>query len=87
MENKTAIIKKVREFIGLVMSAGMQKTITVKVDSMKVHPKYDKHFLVSKKYHVHDEKNEAKVGDSVKFIECRPLSRTKMWRLIEVIKK
>jgi small subunit ribosomal protein S17 len=79
--------KHTRAFTGLVTSTGMQKTITVKIDTMKMHQKYQKAYRVSKKYHVHDEKAAAKVGDMVTFKECRPLSKTKRWTLVEVLKK
>lgn len=65
----------------------MAKTITVQVDNMKMNEKYQKKYRVSKKYHVHDEKAVAKAGDTVRFVECRPLSKTKRWRLAEVVKK
>ena len=74
--------KQHRNFTGSVVSSAMNKTIVVRVDRMKLHPKYDKRYRVSKKFHVHDEKNAAKVGDTVEFMECRPLSKTKRWRLI-----
>ncbi len=84
---ETTKAKKVfREFIGVVKSAAMQKTITVQVNNIKKHDKYPKSFTVSRKYHVHDEKQVAKVGDTVRFVECRPLSATKRWRLVEVLK-
>lgn len=85
MEKKPA--KIYRTFTGSVTSTGMQKTITVKVDEMKLNAKYQKKYRVSKKYHVHDEEGKAKVGDLVRFIECRPLSKTKRWRLSEVVSK
>lgn len=75
-----------REFKGIVVSSAMAKTVVVKVESMKLHPKYQKSYRVSKKYHVHDEQGQAKVGDLVKFKECRPLSKTKRWTLVAVIK-
>jgi small subunit ribosomal protein S17 len=71
-----------RTFQGTVVSAKMDKTVTVLVESTKVHPKYGKQYRVSKKYHVHDEKGEAQVGDVVRFEETRPLSKTKRWRVI-----
>ncbi|MDD2758271.1 MAG: 30S ribosomal protein S17 [Patescibacteria group bacterium] len=74
-----------REFIGLVLSTAMNKTIVVDVERRKMHPKYKKSYRVNRKYHVHDEKGVAKVGDKVKFVECRPLSKTKRWRLAGVI--
>ena len=72
---------KKRELVGLVVSDKMQKTIVVKVDRVKTHPKYGKQFIVSKRYKVHDEKNEYKTGDKVVFVECRPLSKDKRWRV------
>ena len=84
MEKKPA--KIYRTFNGVVMSTSMQKTITVQVDFMKMNEKYQKKYRVSKKYHVHDEKGTAKVGDKVVFVECRPLSKTKRCRLVEVTK-
>lgn len=85
MEKKTE--KIYRTFTGFVTSTSMQKTITVRVDDMKLNQKYQKKYKVSKKYHVHDEKGAAKVGDTVSFVECRPLSKTKRWRLAEVLNK
>ena len=81
-KNKTQkeIIKK--KFQGLVVSDKQNKTIVVKVDRVKIHPKYKKRFTVSKKYTVHDEKNQCKEGDKVTFIECRPLSKDKRWRVV-----
>ena len=77
-ENKT--IKRI--FNGIVMSDKMEKTIVVKVDGTKVHPKYKKRYIVSKRYKVHDEKDKFKIGDKVVFVECRPLSKDKRWRVI-----
>jgi small subunit ribosomal protein S17 len=87
MENKNKNTKSIRAFIGEVISHLAEKTAVVKVDVLKMHSKYKKTYRVSKKFHVHDEKNEAKVGDKVKFVECRPLSKTKRWRLAQVIKE
>lgn len=82
MDTKTQANK--RKFAGQVVSAAMTKTIVVRVDTMKLHPKYNKNYKVSRKYAVHDEKSEAKLGDTVMFVESRPISKTKKWRLIEV---
>lgn len=71
-----------RTFDGVVVSDKNDKTIVVKVDSVKKHPKYQKRYTVSRKYKVHDEKNQFHTGDKVKFVECRPLSRDKRWRVI-----
>jgi small subunit ribosomal protein S17 len=60
----------------------MDKTIVVSVIRVKVHPKYKKRYTVTKKYKVHDERNQYKVDDKVTFIECRPLSKDKRWRVI-----
>jgi small subunit ribosomal protein S17 len=70
---------------GVVVSSAMDKTIVVKVDSVKAHPRYKKIVRRSTKFHAHDEQNEAKVGDLVRIVETRPLSKTKMWRLVEVM--
>lgn len=73
-----------RKFEGQVVSVAMTKTIVVRVDSQKLNSKYGKSYKVSRKYAVHDEKGEAKLGDKVVFVESRPISKTKKWRLIEV---
>jgi small subunit ribosomal protein S17 len=70
---------------GVVVSAAMDKTIVVRVESIKSHPKYKKVIRRSKKFHAHDEQNEAKVGDVVQIVETRPLSATKRWRLNQVL--
>lgn len=71
---------------GTVISTKMDKTAAVLVERIKVHPVYKKRFKVKKKYHVHDEIG-VKEGDQVKFKECRPISKTKRWRIIEVLRK
>jgi small subunit ribosomal protein S17 len=70
---------------GVVVSDAMDKTIVVKVDAIRAHPKYKKVIRRSIKFHAHDEQNSAHVGDVVRIVETRPLSRTKRWRLAEVI--
>jgi small subunit ribosomal protein S17 len=70
---------------GVVVSNAMEKTIVVKVDLIKIHPRYKKVIRRSQKFHAHDEQNEAKVGDVVRIAETRPLSKTKNWRLLEVV--
>jgi small subunit ribosomal protein S17 len=70
---------------GVVVSSAMDKTIVVKVDVLKVHPRYKKVVRRSQKFHAHDEQNQANVGDVVRIVETRPLSRTKNWRLAEVV--
>ena len=81
MDNKKNEIIK-RKFSGVVVSDKMDKTIVVRVESVKIHPKYKKRYTVSKKFKVHDEKNICKEGDKVSFAECRPLSKDKRWRVI-----
>ena len=71
-----------RKFSGVVTSDKMDKTIVVKVESTKVHPKYGKRYIRNEKYKVHDEKNQFKEGDKVIFVECRPLSKDKRWRVL-----
>lgn len=74
-----------RVIVGTVVSTKNEKTITVEVLSSEKHPLYNKNFTSSKKYRAHDEKNEAKVGDTVKIMETRPLSATKRFRLMEIV--
>jgi small subunit ribosomal protein S17 len=81
----TEIKKHLKEREGVVVSAKMEKTIVVRVDRRTRHPVYGKIIKLSKKYYAHDEKKQAKVGDRVRIVESRPLSRLKRWRLIEVI--
>jgi small subunit ribosomal protein S17 len=80
MENK-------RVLVGKVVSDKTDKTITVLVETYKKDSLYGKRVKYSKKYAAHDEKNEAKIGDTVKIVETRPLSRTKHYRLVEVVEK
>src|SRR6185437_1512152 len=72
---------------GVVVSDKGEKTIIVKVDVIKAHPKYKKVVRRSQKFHAHDERNTAGVGDVVRIVETRPLSKTKHWRLAEVVEK
>ena len=72
---------------GVVLSNKADKTITVRVDIAKRHPKYQKIVRSTKKLHVHDEANDAGVGDLVRVVETRPMSRTKRWRLVEVVER
>jgi len=71
-----------RKFSGVVISDKMDKTIVVRMDRAKKNPKYGKRYIASKKYKVHDEKNQYKEGDKVVFAECRPISKDKRWRVI-----
>ena len=70
---------------GIVVSSAMDKTIVVRVDAVKAHPRYKKVVRRSTKFHAHDEQNQAKVGDVVRIVETRPLCKTKNWRLAEVL--
>ena len=72
---------------GVVVSAAMDKTIVVMVETIKAHRKYKKVVRRSAKFHAHDEANTAGVGDTVRIVETRPLSKTKNWRLAEVLEK
>lgn len=74
------IIKKI--FRGVVISDKMDKTVIVKVIKSKIHPLYKKYFENSKNYKVHDSQNKFHIGDKVNFIECRPLSKDKKWKVI-----
>ena len=76
---------RTQERRGVVVSNAMDKTIVVKVDVLKVHPRYKKVIRRSQKFHAHDERNQANVGDVVRIVETRPLSKTKNWRLAEVV--
>lgn len=77
--------KKVRE--GLVVSDKMDKTVVVAVETKKVHPLYKKAIRSTKKYKAHDENNACKIGDKVKIVETRPLSKEKSWRVTEIMSK
>lgn len=73
--------------IGKVVSDKMDKTIVVSVETYKKHPLYHKRIKYTKKYKAHDENNQAKVGDTVKIMETRPLSKDKRWRLVEIVEQ
>ena len=77
--------RKARE--GLVMSDKTDKTVVVAVETRKIHPLYKKAIRVTKKYKAHDENNACKVGDKVKIVETRPLSKEKRWRITEIMSK
>ncbi len=76
-----------KERIGKVVSSKMEKTITVAVDRKVKHTMYGKFMHRTTKFHAHDEKNECGIGDTVRIMETRPLSKTKRWRLVEIIEK
>lgn len=74
-----------KQLTGKVVSDKMKKTLVVKVERLKEHPKYKRKYKVSKKYKAHDEKEEYHVGDNVVIEECRPISKDKKWRVIKKI--
>jgi small subunit ribosomal protein S17 len=76
-----------KERAGVVTSNKMEKSITVAVKWKEKHPIYGKFVNKTKKYHAHDEKNECNIGDTVKIMETRPLSKLKRWRLVEIIER
>ncbi|MEK9740751.1 MAG: 30S ribosomal protein S17 [Flavobacteriaceae bacterium] len=76
-----------KERIGVVTSNKMEKSIVVSEVKRVKHPMYGKFVLKTKKYTVHDEKNECNIGDTVKIMETRPLSKTKCWRMVEIIER
>ncbi len=84
MENRKSN-KKV--FTGLVVSDKMDKTVVVKITTKVLHPLYKKYVTKSVKYKAHDENNDAKTGDTVKIIECRPISKEKCWSMQEIIER
>ena len=82
-ENRNS--RKVRQ--GVVVSAANDKPIVVSVESRKPHPVYKKMISTTKKFHAHDENNEAGVGDTVQIMETRPMSKLKRWRLVKIVEK
>lgn len=84
-DNQTRNRRKVR--VGVVVSDSRDKTVTVEVPNLAAHPQYDKIVRKSEKFHAHDEANDANVGDTVRIMETRPLSKTKRWRVIEIVER
>jgi small subunit ribosomal protein S17 len=76
-----------KEFVGTVKSDKMNKTIVVAVETTTLHPLYKKYVRRIKKVKAHDETNDAKIGDRVRVIECRPISREKCWKLAEILER
>ena len=88
MEAPNTVERNLRKTrVGVVSSNKMDKTITVKVERKIKHPLYGKFLKKTTSFHAHDEKNECSIGDTVKIMESRPLSKTKRWRLVEVVEK
>ena len=85
MQSDMRNLRKERQ--GIVSSNKMDKTITVAVKLKEKHPIYGKFVNKTKKYHAHDENNECGIGDTVRIMETRPLSKLKRWRLVEIIEK
>lgn len=85
MESTARNLRKER--IGVVTSDKMDKTITVSVERKVKHPMYGKFVKKSNKFHAHDENNDCGIGDTVRIMETRPLSKSKNWRLVEIIEK
>ena len=87
-ETTTTVDRKLRkERVGIVTSDKMTKSITVLVERRVMHPKYGKFVKRSSKFMAHDEKRDAKVGDTVKIAETRPMSKLKCWRLVEIVER
>ena len=86
-EAVTSVRSGKKEFIGVVKSDKMNKTIVVSVETTTLHPLYKKYVVRSKRFKAHDEKNEAKIGDRVKIMECRPISKEKCWRLAAILER
>lgn len=84
---KTEDHRNKRTLVGVVTSDKMQKTITVEVTRLVKHPTYGKYIRRRNRFKAHDERGEAKMGDTVQVVECKPMSRTKRWRLQKVLAK
>ncbi|MCH5292145.1 MAG: 30S ribosomal protein S17 [Treponema sp.] len=89
MEEKTVQTAKPskRSFVGLVTSDKMDKTVVVTITTKKMDRLYKKYVTRTKKYMAHDENNDAHIGDTVRIVECRPLSKHKCWRLAEIVER
>ena len=87
METESAKKRNRKIFTGRVVSNKMDKTIVVAFERRKLHSLYKKYITVTKKLKAHDEKNECQIGDVVRVVESRPLSKDKRWRLLEIVEK
>ncbi|MDR1046282.1 MAG: 30S ribosomal protein S17 [Treponema sp.] len=76
-----------KEFVGIVKSDKMDKTIVVAIETTTLHPLYKKYVKRLKKVKAHDETNDARIGDRVRVIECRPISKEKCWKLVEILER
>ena len=86
-EGVKLVVTKRKPLIGRVLESKMGKTAVVQVDRRAPHPIYKKYVTLSKKYYVHDPKDECQVGDTVSILECRPISKLKRWRLEKIQEK
>ena len=86
-EESVKPVSRRNEKVGNVVSTKMQKTIVVEVEMRKTHPKYKRVIKLNKKFYAHDEENTARIGDVVRIIECRPLSKLKRWNLEEIVRR
>lgn len=87
MDNKKTIQRRKKVLIGTVVSDKMEKSAVVSVSRTIQHPLYKRTMKQNKKYKIHDEANECRVGDRIRLIECRPISKDKCWRLLDVVQK
>jgi small subunit ribosomal protein S17 len=89
VENQVAKTEKgsKRSFVGVVTSDKMDKTIVVAINTKKMDRLYKKYVTWTKKYKAHDEKNDAHIGDTVRIVECAPISKDKCWRLSEIVER
>jgi small subunit ribosomal protein S17 len=86
-QQKEKYVRQRKTYTGLVVSDKMEKTIVVQVTGKKLHSLYKKYITRSKRLKAHDESNEAKMGDTVRVEECRPVSKDKVWRLVEIVER
>ena len=86
-EKPTRVKSGKKEFVGIVKSNKMDKTIVVYAETITLHRFYKKYVVRSKKLKAHDEKNEAKIGDRVRVVECRPISKEKCWKLDAILER
>jgi len=84
-DNQTRGTRKTR--LGVVVSDARDKTVTVEVPTSFKHPRYDKVVRQSTKFHAHDESNDARLGDTVRIVETRPISKQKRWRVAEIVER
>jgi small subunit ribosomal protein S17 len=86
-DQAVAANKGKKEFVGIVKSDKMNKTIVVSIETTALHPLYKKYVKQLKKVKAHDETNDAKTGDRVRIVECRPVSKDKCWKLVEILER